>query len=64
MICLLWGHKPFVKVETVVHEPVVDKGMNKIQGAAAVAEWMKLLRGSTITTLQCPRCCELKVLEQ
>lgn len=26
MICLLWGYKPFVVIETVVREPVKDEG--------------------------------------
>lgn len=64
MICLLWGHKPFVVIETVVHAPVADNGRSKVQGARVVAEWMKLMRGSTVISLQCPRCCELKVIEQ
>lgn len=62
LICLLWGHQPFIKITVVVHAPVLEAGKTKATGAAAVNELLRLMRGSTVTSLQCPRCCKIKTV--
>ena len=61
LICLLWGHHPFIKIDTVVHEPI-DITRVKITGCDSVEDVLKIVRGSTSTSLQCPRCCKIKVV--
>jgi hypothetical protein len=60
LICLIWGHQPFTKIDTVVHEPRRLQGEIEVTGYAA--DWISLMRGSTVTSLQCPRCCKIKVV--
>jgi hypothetical protein len=60
LICLIWGHQPFVKIDTVVHEPKHLQGKIEVTGYAN--DWITLMRGSTVTLLQCPRCCKIKVV--
>jgi hypothetical protein len=58
IICLLWGHETFIKIDTVVHEPKPIRGELEVTGDSNA--WINLMRGSTVTSLQCPRCCKIK----
>lgn len=60
LICLIWGHQPFTKIDTVVYEPKRIHGEIEVIGCAE--DLINLIRGSTVTSLQCPRCCKIKVV--
>lgn len=65
LMCLLWGHAPFVKLETVVHPPRSFDNLSELNcGGGIVDSFLKTMRGSTTVSLLCPRCGRIKVIEQ
>ena len=64
LICLLWGHSTFVKIETAVHAP---QGFGDFEGRMSQETLMSIIdlrRGSTTVSLQCPWCGKVRVVQQ
>ena len=64
LFCLIWGHAPFVKLETVVHP---TRSCDELELHAPDLPYLllaRLLRGGTTVSLLCPRCGKVKVFEQ
>jgi hypothetical protein len=62
LICLLWGHGTFTRVEKVIHPPISFKNVKgELDGIKLVA---RMAMGTTTTSLICPRCGLVKVITQ
>ena len=65
LICLLWGHETFAVICTVNHAPAsASVSELNVEGRDLGLAWVKLLQGSTTTSLRCPRCCKIVTIEQ
>ena len=62
LICLIWGHAPWVKQEVAVHAPRTASVSEASLQTAALA--INLARGSTTVSYMCPRCYRIKVVTQ
>lgn len=64
LFCLIWGHAPLFKLETVTRP---GRSCDELELHAPDLPHMlmaRLLRGGTTVSLLCPRCGKVKVFEQ
>jgi hypothetical protein len=66
LVCFFSGHKTMIKLETVVHPPVIVGDLD-FSGAHAAYLFEQLIRaksGYTSISMICPRCSHIDVIYQ
>jgi hypothetical protein len=64
LFCLIWGHAPLVKLETVTRAGRTCDELELHAPDLPHLVMARLLRGGTTVSLLCPRCGRVKVFEQ
>lgn len=64
LICLIWGHAPWAKLETVTRPGRSGDELELHAPDLPRSALVRLLRGGTTVSLLCPRCGKVKVFEQ